>query len=440
MDTNSTRRVGCGLALVLAGALLAGCTAGDADDTASTDTTEASDAPVTTVLTGPSPGVTDEAIRVGVTYVDLSSLAGIVDIDHGDYEAAYNALFDAINAEGGISGRTIEPVLLGINPTTTDSAEAACVELTEDEDVFLVMGFFLNESVSCVVGAHATATIGGSMTDELLGQAEAPWFTTETGSDASGDAVRAMIEAGAFDGTLGVFAGPGGDQAEMENTILPLLEEEGIEVADSAVNDAPTDDVTAANAQTAVIAERFESEGIDQVLTVGQSGLGWALGTGPLDYRPQMLLTNPNSVLALVSDPANDLSVLDGAVAGNLYGGPQNLYELPAMQDCLGVLSDAGIDVPEPESAGPDDPTPWTSAFTACGNVALMRAVLEAAGEDLNYGTLAAGATDLEVQLPIQPDPVTYGPPPAADGNPPMYLFDWDPSALANGDFVLSED
>ena len=38
------------------------------------------------------------------------------------------------------------------------------------------------------------------------------------------------------------------------------------------------------------------------------------------------------------------------------------------------------------------------------------------------------------VDIPNQPDPLTYGPPPAADGDPPAYLFDWDP---AEGDFVL---
>jgi hypothetical protein len=65
-----------------------------------------------------------------------------------------------------------------------------------------------------------------------------------------------------------------------------------------------------------------------------------------------------------------------------------------------------------------------------------MKALLEAAGEDLSYGTFAAGANGLEVQLPNQPEPLTYGPPPSADGDPTMYLFDWDPDTL---DFALRE-
>ena len=428
--------------IVATGALLAGCTAGDesSSDTTSAGGDTTSDTTATTVLTGPAPGVTDDAVTIGVQYVDLTAISDIANIDHGDYEAAYQALFDDINANGGINGRTLDPVIVGIDPTVTQAADEACVQLTEDDDAFLVMGFFLNDAVTCVGETHETAIIGGSMSEERLARIQVPWYTTEGGSDQTETVIRAFAEAGEFDGTLGVYASPGGDDLQMTDVVLPLLDELGIDVAQSATADAPADDITAVNAATAVVAEAFQAAGVDQVLTVGQSGLGWATGTADLDYRPQLLLTDPNSILAYTNDATHDLSVLDGAVAGSLYGGDQNIYDLDGMQDCLGVFADAGIEIPEPSTAVPDEPTPWTSAFTACSNVALLRALLEAAGDDLNYGTLAAGATGLVVDLPAQPEPVTYGPPPAADGDPPSYIFDWDPSAgSANGQFVLQD-
>ena len=109
--------------LVAAGTLLIGCTAGD--DTASEDTAGGSATTVDSIAvpTGPAPGVTDDTVKVGVTYVDLASLGEVVNIDHGDYEVAYQAMFDDINASGGINGRMIEPVFAPVSPVGTEGAE-----------------------------------------------------------------------------------------------------------------------------------------------------------------------------------------------------------------------------------------------------------------------------------------------------------------------------
>ena len=58
--------------------------------------------------------------------------------------------------------------------------------------------------------------------------------------------------------------------------------------------------------------------------------------------------------------------------------------------------------------------------------MALLQAWLEAAGEDLDYGTLAGALDGLEVAIPGDPEPRTYGPPPSADGDPQAYLFSWN--------------
>ena len=151
--------------LAAAGIVLVGCTAGSSDDTASTDapataapdttadttvatdptqpadtaatndstpevTTAESSAPPETFPTGPAPGVTDATIKVGITYVDLKAIGDVASLNHGDYELAYRAVIDDINANGGINGRTIEPVFAPVNPIGTEPAEAACVQLT----------------------------------------------------------------------------------------------------------------------------------------------------------------------------------------------------------------------------------------------------------------------------------------------------------------------
>ena len=415
-------------ALIATTALLAGCTAGD-DGTAS-EGAEGSNPPPS-IPTGPAPGVSDDAIEVGVTYVDLDALGDIATLDHGDYVGAYQALFDQINEEGGINGRMIEPVIVGVNPVGTAPAEAACVELTQDEEVFAVMGFLSGEAVLCPVETNQTAVIGGEMTPQRLERAAAPWFTAEPSSDLEVDAIRALAEAGELDGTLGVFGGTAEGQ-QVEEVVLPLLEELGIEPVETAIVTAPPDDITAVNAEVAAFAERFDAEGIDQVLITGQSGLIWAGANEDTDYRPALRITNYNSVQAFVNDPAGrDLSILDRTVAANLYSPSQRIWELPAMQECIGVLEAADVEVPEPDSLPDDAGALYQAGITACRDVALFRALVEAAGDELNYGTLVAAADGLDVDLPTQPDPVTYGPPPAADGDPPAFLFDWDPDAGA---------
>src|SRR4029450_1111693 len=188
-------------ALALSSALLvAACTAGDdsASDTTGTDDTPAAASPS---ATGPSPGVTDDTVQVGVTHVDESPPSALgLNLRLGDNEGAYQALFDQINAEGGINGREIEAVYAPIDPTSPAPADAACVRLTEDEDVFIVIGFFLADAVRCPLATHATAVIGGTMTEELLADAQAPWLTNLADSDFPVALLDAMHEGGAPDG------------------------------------------------------------------------------------------------------------------------------------------------------------------------------------------------------------------------------------------------
>jgi hypothetical protein len=427
------------IAFLLAGA----CTAGDDSDTAAigteppaaTDTgTDAVDTEAPTdVPTGPSPGVTDGAVKVGITYVDLDAVRQFVDLDQGDYEASYRAVIDDLNANGGINGRMIEPVFAAVSPLGTAPAEEVCVRLTEDEDVFAILGFFQDDAVICPVADHATAIIGGVMTQARYDRAEAPWFTTEAGEDSDLDALRAMADEGEIGDKLGVFASILSEP--QLDPMLEVLEEEGIEPVDVAVLDAPTDDLAAQNQATAVIMERFRTAGIDQILAVGSAAVPLANGLAPVDYRPQLLFTSQVSVEAYTTGVEPDLSMFEGAVLGTI---DNEVYEEPAMQDCLAIVGAVVGDIADPDDLEPSDPNPFVSASAACRNVNLFAAIAEAAGEDLNYGSFQAAGESLgAVHLPGAVDDYDYGPYPSLDGDQPMFLFDWDAN---ESEFVVRED
>ncbi len=452
-------------ALLVASALIGACTSGDDDDDVAvsdettteapteTSTTSASpaDGSTTTVaaddggstttlppLDGPAPGVTDDTIKIGITYVDLASMPAL-GIDHGDYEAAYTAVVDDINASGGIHGRLIEATIYPVSLTDQAAPEAVCVEMTEDEDVFAVVGFFLFDNVLCPVEVHSTMTIGGEMTAERLSRAQAPWYSIEGSSDRTADMVRSFAESGELDGTVGVVVGVD-DQALLDDLALPILEEAGIEVVEQAVIDAEdTTDTAQVNAAVQVIIERFRSSGVDQVITVGQGAANaWPNGAEPTDYRPRLFVTDRDPALAYINAEGRDLSVFEGSVTGGTFGPRDEIYNLDNFQPCIDLMEAAGVEVPETEpdtTAGEADQ--FVSSQTACASMTLFRAIVEAAGPQLNYATVERAVADgIEMQLPTEPEPVTYGPAPSADGDRRIYLYRFDPESLTFSDRV----
>lgn len=424
------------LLLALAAAVLvAGCTADDGEPSTTSAAGTESSAPV---ATGPSPGVTDEAVAVGLLYVDTSALATAgVDLDLGDVEGAYRALVDDINADGGVNGRRLDPVYTPVDPIGTEGAERACVEVTEDEQVFIAAGLFLADAVLCVVATHETAVIGGEMTPERLEQAAAPWFTTGAGPDLDQAVLRAMDEAGELEGPVAVLAGTA-EEVEMTDVIIPLLDELGVDVVEQAVIDAPQDDPAATVAQVRTIAQRFEAAGVESVIPLGGAGQTWPNAMAGQPYRPRLVFPQTvGGVQAYLLDAAQtDRSLLEGSIAGGSYAPDQAVYDEAGMQECIAVIEEAGVEVPGPDEVD-GDATPWIAAFQACPTMALLRAVLEAAGDNLNYGTLQAAGESLgEIAIPGDPTPRRYGPVPATDGDPTPYLFTWDAAAE---EYVLLE-
>jgi len=375
-----------------------------------------------------APGVTDDSIKVGITYPDLAAIRDVIQRDHGSYEAAFQAEIDHINAGGGIQGRKLETVFAPVNPVGAAPADAACTKLTQDDQVFVAMGYFQSDNVLCYVDTNETAVVGGEMTAERLAQAKAPWFTVEPGEDLQGDVVRAMAEKGDLDGKVAVVV-TAADKQLVDQAITPLLEEKNVDVVETGVIDAPPTDTAATNAAAQAIAERFKAAGADKVLVVGTGGpQSFAPGLARTDYRPELLFTSLNAVKSYANGPESDVTVLDGAKAGGLYDPPADRIKLPGVtQECVQRQVTAnGLDPNvDPDSLPKEARNPWVSSAAACNQVALLAAILEKAGPELNYGTFReAGDTLGTVNQPTFPDGTyTFGPPPSADGDPTAYVF-----------------
>src|SRR4051794_37364919 len=162
------------LALVALFAVLVGCTSSRDDGKVASDSTGGATKPE--VGTN-GRGVTDDAIKIGYSYIDLETLAksGIIKIDQGPYEDIVKALVDDVNARGGVNGRKLEVSTAKFSPIGNEEQLAACTKLTEDDKVFAVLGGLLNDNNLCITQQHATTLVGESYLNAgRLAKARAP--------------------------------------------------------------------------------------------------------------------------------------------------------------------------------------------------------------------------------------------------------------------------
>lgn len=108
---------------------------------------------------GASPGVTADTIKIGYQIVDIGELQerlGFVVVDYGGPDGIkkqIEAVVNAANANGGLGGRQIEPVIRVYDGTqdSPESAESFCNAFTQDDQVFAVVlqGAFQNNARPC---------------------------------------------------------------------------------------------------------------------------------------------------------------------------------------------------------------------------------------------------------------------------------------------------
>ena len=383
--------------------------------------------------TGPAPGVTADSVKIGITYVDQEALKKVgLNYDLGDWEGAAKALIKQINDAGGINGRKIDATYVKVDPTGPQSAQAACVKLTEDDDVFMVSGFFVADAVNCVVDTHKTAVVGGDQTAQRLQNAKAPWLSPLPGAEQPTRVIKALKANGSLDGKVGVFVGQSEDTATLNNDILPALKDVGVTPVETAVMDAPVSDTAAIQNKVNLIASKFQASGVDTVVLGGQAAANWPQYMSTNPYRPKLLFLDVIGARSFVTNKSTtDTSILKDSIAGGPYGPDQAIFEEAQMQTCIKTLTAAGVKAPAPDTtAGDASNQPYQAAFQVCPVIDVMKAWLQAAGKNLNYGTLTSAIDGLKVKVSGDPTERVFSPT-ALDGNAKAYLFSWDEAKKA---------
>jgi ABC-type branched-subunit amino acid transport system substrate-binding protein len=367
--------------------------------------------------------VTKNDITIGVTYVDLAPVrARGIDLDHGNYEKSFQAVVDDLNANGGIDGRKLKIVLAPVDPIGTTGGQEACVKLTEDQKVFAVVGFFLNDAPLCYLEQHSTPVVGGTITSEYLARAKAPWYTLEPGDAATAQVVDALAQEGVFKkGKVGIIT-QAAEKPLLDNVVLPALKRNKVS-GSSAIIDAPASDTVAAQAQADTIIQRFKSDGIKTILSVGNAIVATGRGVAKdSSYRPRLVSTLQNTMAAYTLDPSNDLSVMENAITGNVAVD----FNDPALKKCHEVVMKA-TGQPIIENPAPGQFSAAGSANAACRYIGLFAALAKASGKNLTTATFRKAAQKAgTIEVPGS-GAMTYDPKTHSFAQP-VFLYRYDPS------------
>jgi branched-chain amino acid transport system substrate-binding protein len=364
-------------------------------------------------LTASFRGVTAETIKVGILAYDWDRLAALgVEFGVSNNGDLGIAALEAINDRGGINGRMLVPVLTEFLPVGSTEADEACVKLTEDEQVFVVVGVALNEQILCFTDIHETAAVvAGGMNDERLGKARAPYVSlVEADAGRAARFVDIMTEAGVIEGQrIGVIGSKDVTESGFRN-MVQAFRDAGYDPVEGLIG-GNAEDLAESAREQGLIYQRMQDAGV--TVAVSTTGVPLEIANAfDAGYEPDQWLLSTSMTGRGLTDAGVPHEYLDGALA--VVNTPTGTSAQPALADdplasaCLDDLR-ARTDHPLPYSLDPPVNNIAT-ALASCAIASIVEAGLTNAGPDLTNDSFQAGLEAIgSIDLPGYTD-ATIGP------------------------------
>ncbi len=360
----------------------------------------------------PGHGVTATTIRIGIPYIDFSAIRKFgITLDQGNYPDAYNAIIADLNAHGGVDGRRLVPYLLAVSPVGTAPAATACTQLDGDDKIFAAIAPF---EPSCFL-QQGVPTISGSY-QEGPASGVAPNFTLTPPQEAYDPVqLKLFAQEGVFKGKkVGIFAGQTTDAAEL-HVVESALRSLHVPVVATAVDAGPSGDQAAINQDANVIAQRFQSSGVNEVIAVGEGSLVWpdALQANQSTYHPPFVATNEGTIETAVLAASISPTYLRGVLTSSPVPSNYQIWHTPFVQHCDQVVRKA---YPSDKITPPTNPISGSdqtffSVESACINMALFTTIAKGAGKDLTVSSFERAGYGLRnAAIPGAASPVSFGP------------------------------
>lgn len=197
-----------------------------------------------------------------------------------------HAVKDRMNETGGFAGRQIELIIVGVDNTDENQENQirtqteACIELTEDHQVFLVLGFKPTFWARACYADHGTPLLRyASTASEASMRDFRPWLLPTFGINEDRNArllVRALGEQGRVSDKMGLISFDHPDAKQpAKDWIVPGVAALGGEVIEEVYLPINYESLAAGLANAVL---RFKQQGIDNVIVWGCCGGGiWLL-------------------------------------------------------------------------------------------------------------------------------------------------------------------
>jgi ABC-type branched-subunit amino acid transport system substrate-binding protein len=345
-------------------------------------------------------GVTADKIKVGIAIIDYDAIADFVDFARGDQEATAQIFVDHINDNGGVGGRMIEPYFKKYPPIPgrTPDPLSLCTAWTEDDDVFAVLGVFIDftgQGQLCLTKEHNTIHIGHELEQPWIDQSPPGLLVTpdRTKEGAAATLLSLLLREGKLKGkTVGILADQN-SEGRVETSVLPALKKAKVKTGSTAVLNIAGTDTSAAQAQLDSFIEKWKTEGVNAVYMAGLTVSAKQFVAKIRDALPKaVLLTDSDSTLEQAQDEAaagTDPNPYEGMIASTgITASERWKNKTPQLQQCVDIYEDAtGTTVPGPDEQEVNSSGKKVQLDVAvtdfCGELFMFRDIAEKVGPNL---------------------------------------------------------
>ena len=375
----------------------------EAEAPAPEEAPEATPEPI--VLTDSFRGVTSETILIGHPTIDFEKLNADfgLDLPYQNFGPPLLALVDWYNEQGGVLGRRIEVVSELYMPVGSTTAEAVCLKMTEDQQVFAVLTGFAGPGTehvnTCITELYDTILVGGLPTPEQAEAAGGLWVTSEMSLGRRNQAMVSILEQTGRIDDLSPFMVFGGhpEQQALADGVADALRAAGAEVPVVVVVNN-SGDQAATQAEVDVYVERARSDGVRSAILIGEA-----------EFRNIHLFTTAPEIIYIMGHGDRLTDWLrqppDGLQSGTKVftarAGPSPMED-PRILHCIDVIEAAlEIEILPPEELEEGDIQHWAGMINACRDLSMFMQIAEAAGPDLTNESWVAALDNIpDISVP----------------------------------------